>query len=74
VLWPSCRGSATALYAYGAFAANMGRTEPGLSALSRAVVLDPLSPRGHRWLGEARWIARRYREDVTALDEVSLCW
>jgi TolB-like protein/DNA-binding winged helix-turn-helix (wHTH) protein/Flp pilus assembly protein TadD len=63
-------GSATALYLYGAFAVDMGRTEPGLSALSRAVVLDPLSPRSHQYLGEARWIARRYREAVTAFDEV----
>jgi len=63
-------GSAAALQAYGAFAVFMGHTEEGLSALSRAVVLDPLSPGSHYYLGEARWIARRYSEAVLAFDEV----
>jgi TolB-like protein/DNA-binding winged helix-turn-helix (wHTH) protein/tetratricopeptide (TPR) repeat protein len=63
-------GNAAVLQAYGAFAVFMGHVEPGLTALSRAVVLDPLSPSSHYWLGEARWIARRYSEAATAFDEV----
>jgi TolB-like protein/DNA-binding winged helix-turn-helix (wHTH) protein len=64
-------GNATVLQMYGAFAVFMGRAEPGLSALNRAVVLDPLSPFMHYWLGEARFFARRYSEAVTAFDEVT---
>lgn len=64
-------GNATVLQTYGAFAVFMGHAEPGLSALKRAVVLDPLSPFMHYWLGEARFFARRYSEAVTAFDEVT---
>jgi len=63
-------GSARVLTHYGAFAVNMGRTEAGLTAIRRAVRLDPLSTSSYYKLGEAQWALRRYNEAVVAFGEV----
>jgi serine/threonine-protein kinase len=63
-------GSARVLQAYGSFAVDMGRTEPGLAAIRQAIVLDPLNTRIHAQLGEAYRSARRYEEAVAAFNEV----
>jgi len=63
-------GNAQVLRLYGPFAVNMGRTEAGIAAARRAVVLDPLNPRTRSLLGEALYWARRYEEAVTAFGEV----
>jgi TolB-like protein/DNA-binding winged helix-turn-helix (wHTH) protein/Flp pilus assembly protein TadD len=53
-------GNARVLRDYGAFAVSMGKTEVGLAAARRGVVLDPLNPQSHYWLGISLTLARRY--------------
>jgi TolB-like protein/Flp pilus assembly protein TadD len=76
-------GNSKVLGDYGYFAGLMGRTEPGVAAARRAVVLDPLNPSGHRTLGYVLLYAHRYKEalqtfaDALALDPndyVSYAW
>jgi TolB-like protein/Flp pilus assembly protein TadD len=62
-------GSALILRYHGVFAVMMGRTEAGLAALRRAVVLDPLNFGTHLTLGYALSIAGRYAEAVAALKD-----
>ncbi len=62
-------GDARVLQFYGAFAALMGRSDAGIAATRRAVVLDPLNPRSYFRLGEALYYARRYEESVRAYDQ-----
>jgi TolB-like protein len=50
----------------GRFAVTMGQIEPGLMALRRAVVLDPLSPPSHNVLSYGLYFSRRYRDAVAA--------
>lgn len=70
-------GNATIARAYGPFAVWMGRTEAGVAAAQRAVVLDPLNRNTHNDLGLAMYYARRYAEaiarfqDALALDPQS---
>jgi TolB-like protein/DNA-binding winged helix-turn-helix (wHTH) protein len=59
-------GSAQVVAVYGRFAVLMGRTESGVAAARRAVLLDPLNPLSHYRLGQALYFARRYAESVTA--------
>jgi TolB-like protein len=62
-------GNAQVLRLSGMNAVWMGHTEPGLAALRRAVVLDPLDHRTHRFLAIGLNLARRYGEAVTAFNE-----
>jgi TolB-like protein len=57
-------GNARVLRNYGLFAVRMGRTEAGLKAAQRSVVLDPLNSNNHFSLGESLLIARRYNESI----------
>ena len=59
-------GSARILEDYGAFAVWMGRTDAGLGAVRRAVLLDPLYPGTHNALGDALYFSRRYDESIAA--------
>jgi len=62
-------GNATVLREYGAFAVLIGRTEAGLAAAHRLLVLDPLNPMNHFGLGVSLAFARRYREAITAFTD-----
>jgi TolB-like protein/tetratricopeptide (TPR) repeat protein len=62
-------GNAQVLRVSGLFAAYMGRTDAGLAAARRAVVLDPLARDSHSVLGRALYAARRYEESVATLSE-----
>ena len=59
-------GNARILTYYGVFAVLMGRTEAGLAATRRSVVLDPLNSFAHLELGYALSIAGRYGDAVVA--------
>jgi TolB-like protein/DNA-binding winged helix-turn-helix (wHTH) protein/tetratricopeptide (TPR) repeat protein len=61
--------SAGALSAYSRFAVFMGRTEAGLAAGRRALVLDPLNPLIHFRLGYALFFAHRYQESVATFND-----
>jgi tetratricopeptide (TPR) repeat protein len=54
---------------YGAFAVLIGRTEAGLAAAHRLLVLDPLNATNHFGLGVSLAFARRYGDAVRALTE-----
>jgi tetratricopeptide (TPR) repeat protein len=54
---------------FGAFAALLGRTEPGLAAARRLLVLDPLNSNNHFGLGVSLTFARRYAEAVRAFQQ-----
>jgi tetratricopeptide (TPR) repeat protein len=45
----------------------MGQTEVGLAAAHRGVVLDPLNPETHYYLGVSQVLARRYDEAIASL-------
>ena len=62
-------GNAEVLRISGLFAAYMGRTDAGVAAARRALVLDPLARDSHSVLGRALYAARRYEESVVALSE-----
>ena len=55
-------GNARVLRDYGVFAVSMGKTEVGLAAAHRGVVLDPLNSEMHYMLGVSQVLARRYDE------------
>jgi class 3 adenylate cyclase/TolB-like protein len=59
-------GNARILKEYGAFADLIGRTEAGLTAARRSLVLDPLNPVNHFGLGVSLAFARRYGEAIGA--------
>ncbi|TLZ50468.1 MAG: tetratricopeptide repeat protein [Gammaproteobacteria bacterium] len=59
-------GNAQVLREYGRFAVWMERAEPGIAAVRRALVLDPLDPRSHDRLGQALLYAHRYEEAIVA--------
>jgi len=67
-------GNASVLREYGYFAVRMGHTDAGLTALRRAVVLDPLERASHRLLADALIDARQYdaaraaAQDALAID------
>jgi len=60
-------GNAQVLKSYGVNAVYVGRTEAGVAACRRAVVLDPLSRVGHGTLAEALYRAHQYDEAVGVL-------
>jgi TolB-like protein/Tfp pilus assembly protein PilF len=62
-------GSALVLRDYGLFSVLMGRTEQGLSASRRAVLLDPLNRAARLTLMDALINARRPKEAVSALHD-----
>jgi TolB-like protein len=62
-------GNAQVLRVYSNFAVWMGRTEAGLAAARRAVVLDPLNPPTHRALGLALYFGRQYKEALAAFED-----
>jgi len=62
-------GNAEVLRAYGTLAVCMGRTEAGIAAARRAVMLDPLNRNGHRVLGLALYRARQYKEAIAAFQD-----
>jgi tetratricopeptide (TPR) repeat protein len=47
----------------------MGQFEAGISALRRAVVLDPLNPESHNALGQGLHFSHRYEDAVAAFTE-----
>jgi TolB-like protein len=62
-------GSAKVLRLYGSYAVAMGRTDQGIAAVRRGVILDPLNPVGHNILGDTLAVARRYDEAMTAFQD-----
>jgi TolB-like protein/Flp pilus assembly protein TadD len=68
------QGNARVLRVYGLFSVYVGRTEAGIAASRRAVILDPLNRGSHFNLGVALYFAHRYKEaiaifkDALALD------
>jgi TolB-like protein len=62
-------GNAVILKDYGAFAVLIGRTEAGVAAAQRLLVLDPLNSMNHFGLGTSLMFARRYREAIRALTD-----
>jgi TolB-like protein len=62
-------GDARVLREYGAFAVLIGRTEAGLAAAHRLLVLDPLNSTNRFGLGVSLAFARRYGDAVRALTE-----
>jgi TolB-like protein/Tfp pilus assembly protein PilF len=62
-------GNATILKEYGAFATLIGRSEPGVAAAQRLLVLDPLNPTNHFGLGISLAFARRYGEAIRAFTD-----
>jgi TolB-like protein/Tfp pilus assembly protein PilF len=66
-------GNARVLRLGGLFAVYMGHFEPGLTALRREAVLDPLDPGSHNSLSLGLYYSRRYQEAIAAAtDAISL--
>jgi TolB-like protein len=62
-------GNARVVGRYGQFAVFMGRTEAGIAAGRRAVVLDPLDTGSHYHLGVSLFFARQNKEAVAAFTD-----
>jgi TolB-like protein len=62
-------GDARVLREYGAFAVLIGRSEAGLAAAHRLLVLDPLNSTNHFGLGVSLTFARRYGEAIQAFKD-----
>ncbi len=62
-------GDARVLREYGAFAVLIGRSEAGLGAAHRLLVLDPLNSMNHFGLGVSLLFARRYGEAKKAFTD-----
>ena len=62
-------GNARVLRDYGDFAVAMGHSEPGLTAIRRAVVLDPLNSSALGFLGSVLQVLRRYPEALAAYND-----
>ena len=63
-------GNARVLQVASPFLVAMGRTDMGIAAARRGVVIDPLNPLTHFSLGLALFYARRYEEAVAAFGQV----
>jgi TolB-like protein/DNA-binding winged helix-turn-helix (wHTH) protein/tetratricopeptide (TPR) repeat protein len=63
-------GNAQVLARYGRFAVLTGRTDAGVAAARRAVILDPLNVQSHSRLGSSLYFGRRYAEAVAVFSEV----
>ncbi len=59
-------GDARVLREYGAFVVLIGRTDAGLAAARRLLILDPLNPTNHFGLGVSLMFAKRYGEAAQA--------
>jgi TolB-like protein/tetratricopeptide (TPR) repeat protein len=59
-------GNARVLRDYGVFAVQMGRSATGIAAARRSVVLDPLNPASHGFLGGTLYFSRRNPEALAA--------
>jgi TolB-like protein/Tfp pilus assembly protein PilF len=62
-------GNAHVLRVYGTFAVDMGRTEAGIAAARRAVLLDPLNRDGHLDLGLALYWARQNKDAIAEFQD-----
>src|SRR5262249_7091710 len=62
-------GNARVLRNYGALAASQGRTEAGIAAIRRAVVLDPLGRNPHFQLATALYFGRQNQEALAAFQD-----
>jgi adenylate cyclase len=62
-------GDARVLNEYGAYAVLIGRTEAGLAAARRLLVLDPLNATNHFGLGTSLTFARRYGDAIRAFKD-----
>jgi TolB-like protein/cytochrome c-type biogenesis protein CcmH/NrfG len=62
-------GNARVLGDYALFSIDMGRTEPGIAAARRGVVLDPLNHDTHYDLGLALLWSHHSKEAITAFQE-----
>ena len=60
-------GEADILMQAGLFSCMLGDFAPGLAAVRRATVLDPLNPRAFKFLGYGLRAARRYPEVIAAM-------
>ena len=60
-------GDADVLTRFGLFSCDAGDFRPGLAAVKRATVLDPLNPRVFRSLGYGLMAARKYAEAIPAM-------
>ena len=67
--WALAPGDARVLREYGAFAVLIGRTEAGLAAAHRLLVLDPLNSMNHFGLGVSLTFARRYGDAIRAFSD-----
>ena len=63
-------GNARVLQSYATFSIGMGRTDAGVAAARRVVLLDPLNRDGHMALGDALSNTRRYDEAIAAYNDV----
>jgi TolB-like protein/tetratricopeptide (TPR) repeat protein len=63
-------GNAQVLRGYGDFTATIGRTEAGIAAARRAVLLDPLNRASHVTLSGVLFSARRYDQATAAFQQV----
>jgi tetratricopeptide (TPR) repeat protein len=63
-------GNSEVLRQSGRFAALMGQFNTAITALRRAVVLDPLARSSHLALGRALYLARQYAQAAAAFGEV----
>jgi tetratricopeptide (TPR) repeat protein len=61
--------NARVLRDYGHFAVIAGHGDSGLTAVQRAVVLDPLNSNSHGFLGAALLALRRYPEAIAAFEK-----
>jgi TolB-like protein/Tfp pilus assembly protein PilF len=62
-------GNARVLRDYGVFAVQMGRSAAGVAAVRRAVVLDPLDPATHGYLGGSLYFLRQNSEALAAYQD-----
>ena len=62
-------GDARVVTRYGVHASLMGRSEAGLAAARRGIVLDPLNSSKQTWLCHQLFLARRYAEAITPCED-----
>lgn len=62
-------GNAPVLARFAAFSASTGRDSEALTAINRAILLDPLNALIHRISGTVHFAAKRYSEAVAAIQE-----
>ncbi len=60
-------GNADILIRYGVFACRSGKIDAGITALRKAVGLDPLNPRAHKSLAIGLYAARRFDESIISM-------